>query len=96
MITHSFVLSLKGNGIGQVLTDTGAFLKDAHLFDHVEFGVSSKDARVMSLSIRRLIETTFLSLLDSGIDYRGRNVGCYMAGVAHDMFALSGHVCDLM
>ncbi|KAI0944350.1 Type I Iterative Polyketide synthase (PKS) [Taiwanofungus camphoratus] len=85
------IQTLKGNGIGQVLTDTGAFLKDAHLFDHVEFGVSSKDARVMSLSIRRLIETTFLSLLDSGIDYRGRNVGCYMAGVAHDMFALSGH-----
>ncbi|KAI0917633.1 Type I Iterative Polyketide synthase (PKS) [Taiwanofungus camphoratus] len=83
--------TLRGNGIGQVLTDTGAFLKDAHTFDHVEFGVSSKDARQMSLSIRRLIETTFLSLLDSGIDYRGRNIGCFMAGVAHDMFAISGH-----
>lgn len=46
----------------------------------------------MPLGTRKLIETTFLALLDSGIDYRGQNVGCYMSGVDQDMFSVSGHV----
>ena len=83
---------LKGSGTGQVVTDTGSFLKDIGLFDHVEFGITSKDARLMPLGTRKLIETTFLALLDSGIDYRGRNVGCYMSGVDQDIFSVSGHV----
>ena len=86
---------MKGRAIGQVLADSGAFLKNVDLFDHMEFGVTSKDARVMPLSTRKLIETTFLSLCDSGIDYRGRNVGCYMSGVAHDTFSVSGHVGEV-
>ena len=67
-------------------------MKDADLFDHLEFGVTAKDARLMPLGVRKLIETTFLSLCDSGIDYRGKNIGCYMSGVSHDMFSISGHV----
>ncbi|KAH9944952.1 ketoacyl-synt-domain-containing protein [Epithele typhae] len=82
---------IKGLAIGQVVADVGAFLKDIDVFDHMEFGVTAKDARLMPLSTRRLIETTFLSLLDSGIDYRGHNVGCYMSGVNADIFAVSGH-----
>ena len=58
----------------------------------MEFGVTVKDARLMPLGVRKLIETTFLSLCDSGIDYRGKNVGCYMSGVAHDICSTSGHV----
>ena len=46
----------------------------------------------MPLSVRKLSETTFLSLCDSGIEYRGKNVGCYMSGVAFDTFSVSGHV----
>ncbi|KAI0068636.1 hypothetical protein BV25DRAFT_1910396 [Artomyces pyxidatus] len=83
--------TLKGNGVGQVLTDTGAFLKDVKLFDHLEFGITTKDARFMTLSTRKLIELSFLSLLDAGIDYRGKNIGCYMSGIAHDVLMLSGH-----
>ena len=50
----------------------------------------------MPLSTRKLVEVAFLALQDSGIDYRGQNVGCYMAGVAHDFYSLSGHVsCGL-
>ena len=75
-----------------MVTDTGAFLKNLDQFDPVEFGITSKDAKLMNLGTRKLIETTFLALLDSGIDYRGRNVGCYMSAVAHDMFSVSGHV----
>ncbi|KAI0364399.1 ketoacyl-synt-domain-containing protein [Pilatotrama ljubarskyi] len=85
------IKSLVGNGIGQCTTDTGTFLKNAHHFDPLEFGVTSKDAHMMPLSTRRLIETAFLSLVDSGIDYRGRNVGCYASGVSFDMFSISGH-----
>lgn len=78
--------------MGQIATDTGAFLKDLDSFDHIEFGITAKDARCMPLSLRKLIELSFLSLRDAGIDYRGRNVGCYMSGIAHDIFTLSGHV----
>ncbi|OBZ65510.1 putative polyketide synthase 2 [Grifola frondosa] len=82
---------LRGDALGHIITDTGAFLKEIERFDYLEFGVTSKDARLMPLSTRKLIETTFVSLIDSGIDYRGKNIGCYMAGVAHDMFSVSGH-----
>ena len=84
--------SIKGHGTGQVLTDTGAFLKNVDLFDHMEFGVTAKDVHIMPLGVRLLIETTFLSLYDAGINYRGKNVGCFMSGVAHDIFSVSGHV----
>lgn len=46
----------------------------------------------MNLGTRKLLEITFLALIDSGINYRGRNIGCYMSAVAHDMFSVSGHV----
>ncbi|KZT25643.1 hypothetical protein NEOLEDRAFT_1178119 [Neolentinus lepideus HHB14362 ss-1] len=82
---------LRGNALGRVVPDTGSFLKDLNLFDYFEFGITGRDAHLMPVSTRKLIETTFLSLVDSGIDYRGKNVGCYMSGVAHDLFAVSGH-----
>jgi len=34
----------------------------------------------MPASSRRMIELSFLALLDSGIDYRGRKVGSFAAG----------------
>ncbi|EPS94441.1 hypothetical protein FOMPIDRAFT_1134364, partial [Fomitopsis schrenkii] len=37
--------TLKGTSLGQVMIDTGTFLKDIGLFDPVEFGITSKDAR---------------------------------------------------
>ncbi|TFK38854.1 polyketide synthase [Crucibulum laeve] len=79
----------KGRKPGQILADTGSFLKNTALFDHIEFGITATDAKCMALSTRKLIEHTFLALLDSGIDYRGRNVGCYMAGVAFDMTTIA-------
>ena len=83
---------IKGRGLGQMLSTSGSFLKDIDAFDPLEFGITGKDARLMPVSTRKLLETSFLSLQDSGIDYRGKNVGCYMSGVAHDAFAVSGHV----
>lgn len=84
--------SIRGNSTGRILTDSGTFLKDIDQFDFLEFGITAKDARYMPLSTRKLVEVAFLSLQDSGIDYRGKNVGCYMSGVAHDIYSLSGHV----
>lgn len=75
-----------------MVSDTGAFLKNVQLFDSLEFGVTNKDIRAMPIGTRKLIETAFLALLDSGINYRGKNVGSFMAGIAHDVIALSGHV----
>lgn len=59
-------------------TEFGTFLKQTDQIDHVELGITNKDAKSMSISTRKLIELSFLALLDSGIDYRGRNVGCFM------------------
>ncbi|KAG7091814.1 hypothetical protein E1B28_008217 [Marasmius oreades] len=66
---------------GQLTTTTGAFLKDVLAFDHLEFGISNRDAHGMSLSTRKLLESSFLALLDSGIHYRGQNVACYTASI---------------
>ncbi|KAH7904616.1 hypothetical protein BJ138DRAFT_1130883 [Hygrophoropsis aurantiaca] len=81
--------SWSGHGLGQVTATRGAFLKDVGMFDHVEFGISAKDARAMAVSTRKLIELSFLSLLDSGIDYRGQNVGCYASGTAFDILSVA-------
>lgn len=71
----------KGKGAGRVSVDKGAFLKDVDMFDNLEFGVSQKDARAMAPSTKKLLQTSFLALLDSGINYRTRNVGCYTSGI---------------
>lgn len=85
-----------GYGLGKVATTHGSFLKDVDQFDHVEFGISARDARAMSLSTRKLIELSFLALLDSGIDYRGRDVGCYASATNHDILSIAEpvrHAC---
>lgn len=75
----------KGDGIAQILVDTASFLKNIEKFDHLEFGIPSKEAISMSPSTWKLIEHSFLALLDAGINYRGQNVGSYMSGVAFDI-----------
>ncbi|KAK1220914.1 Mycolipanoate synthase [Marasmius sp. AFHP31] len=79
----------KGSQAGRVLIENGTFLKDIDAFDYVEFGIKPTDARSMPVSTRILIELAFRALLDSGIDYRTRNVGCFTSGIMHDALALS-------
>ncbi|KAJ6555310.1 beta-ketoacyl synthase [Mycena vulgaris] len=79
----------KGFNLGQISTEMGSFLKDIDLFDNVEFGVSGKDARAMAASTRKLIETCFLALADSGIDYRSQNVGCFVSGTMYELATVS-------
>jgi hypothetical protein len=73
----SFCVRYKGTDAGRVSTQYGTFLKGTELLDHVELGITNKDAKAMSVSTRKLIELSFTALLDSGIDYRSQNVGCY-------------------
>ena len=82
----------KGKELGRVVTEKGTFLKDTTLFDHLEFGITNRDARAMALSTRKLIELAFLALLDSGIDYRSQNVGCFTSGIIHDTVTLGNIV----
>ncbi|CCM02247.1 uncharacterized protein FIBRA_04328 [Fibroporia radiculosa] len=79
------VESWTGNGLGQIKGCHGSFLKDINMFDNVEFGVSSRDARAMAPATRKLIENSFLALRDSGIDYRMKNIGCFTSGTSIDL-----------
>ncbi|KAF7348024.1 putative polyketide synthase [Mycena sanguinolenta] len=79
----------KGHGLGQIAVERGSFLKDIDQFDHVEFGISSRDARAMAPATRKLLEQTFLALLDSGINYRKQSVGCFMSGTSIELLNVS-------
>ncbi|KAJ7153578.1 polyketide synthase [Mycena crocata] len=77
----------QGSHLGQVLPEEACFLKNVNLFDHFEFGISSKDAATMGVATRKLVEHAFLALLDSGINSRSQNVGAYTSGVAFDLLS---------
>ncbi|KZT62761.1 hypothetical protein CALCODRAFT_477 [Calocera cornea HHB12733] len=70
-----------GKNAGQISTRKGNFLKNPTQFDHIEFGISLKDATALSPSSRKLIELAFVALQDAGIDYRGKRMGCFMSGI---------------
>lgn len=57
-----------GVNIGEVSATQSALLKDLDLFDP---RISSKDARMATIGMRKLAQLSLLALLDSGIDYRG-------------------------
>lgn len=82
------VMELQGSQPGRIVANRASFLKNIDDFDYLEFGITSKDARAMSVSTRKLIELSFIALFDSGIDYRGRNVGCFASGIVHDVLGL--------
>jgi acyl transferase domain-containing protein len=83
-----------GDGLGHLNVEKGSFLKDIDLFDHVEFGISSRDARAMAPSTRKLLEQCFLALLDSGIDFRKQPVGCYTSANSVEVSTASSQVSN--
>lgn len=85
---------MQGSQPGRIVANRASFLKNIDDFDYLEFGITSKDARAMSVSTRKLIELSFIALFDSGIDYRGRNVGCFASGIVHDVLGLGDMVRD--
>ncbi|KAK7057599.1 polyketide synthase [Favolaschia claudopus] len=77
----------QGTHLGQVFAEEACFLKNVQNFDHFEFGISSKDALTMGLATRKLVEHSFLALLDAGINSRSQNVGAYTSGIAFDLLS---------
>ncbi|KAF8920772.1 polyketide synthase [Mucidula mucida] len=77
----------QGSHLGQILPEEACFLKNVHLFDHFEFGISAKDAVTMGVGTRKLVEHAFLALLDSGINCRSQNVAAYTSAVAFDLLS---------
>ncbi|KAJ7898537.1 polyketide synthase [Mycena olivaceomarginata] len=77
----------QGSHLGQILPEKACFLKDIHLFDHFEFGISAKDAPAIGVATRKLVEHAFLALLDSGIHSRSQNVGAYTSGIGFDILS---------
>ncbi|GJJ15309.1 Type I Iterative PKS [Clathrus columnatus] len=69
---------------------TGTFLSQPTLHDPLEFGISGSDAALLPVSVRKLLEHSFLALRDSGINYRGANVGVYTAGAIQEVNMFSG------
>jgi acyl transferase domain-containing protein len=74
------------------LPEKACFLKDIHLFDHFEFGISAKDAPAIGVATRKLVEHAFLALLDSGIHSRSQNVGAYTSGIGFDILSAADAV----
>lgn len=61
-------------------------MKNLTQFDNVEFGVSNKDAKYLLMNTRKLVELSFLAMLDSGIQYRGKRFGSFMCGTGTETF----------
>ncbi|KAJ7676078.1 hypothetical protein DFH06DRAFT_977335, partial [Mycena polygramma] len=59
---------------------SGCFLKNATAFDNVSFAISTRDARVIPNSARRLLDMSFLALQDAGINTKGQRIGGFMCG----------------
>ncbi|KAJ3168788.1 hypothetical protein HDU87_000913 [Geranomyces variabilis] len=57
----------------------GGFVKDIDLFDPLEFGISVKEADNMDPSHRLAMEVAHQALLDSGLKYRGSDMGVFFA-----------------
>lgn len=65
----------------------GSFLKNLTEFDYVEFGISNKEAKRLLASSRKLVELSFLAMLDSGVQYRGKRFGSFMCGTGIEDFS---------
>lgn len=59
--------SLQGRALGQILPKNGSFLKNLDKFDHVEFGITARDARAMPVGTRVLIELVLNSVFQDAL-----------------------------
>ncbi|KIK92693.1 hypothetical protein PAXRUDRAFT_146735 [Paxillus rubicundulus Ve08.2h10] len=59
----------------------GGFISGIDQFDHLEFGISAKEAGCFDPAIRLTLEAAQAALQDSGIDYRGSNTGVFFGNL---------------
>ncbi|KAH7890103.1 putative nonribosomal peptide synthetase [Phlebopus sp. FC_14] len=57
------------------------FISGIDQFDHLEFGISAKEAAHFDPAIRLTLEAAHAALQDSGIDYRGSNTGVFFGNL---------------
>ncbi|KAI6142295.1 putative nonribosomal peptide synthetase [Pisolithus thermaeus] len=57
------------------------FINGIDQFDHLEFGISAKEAAHFDPAIRLTLEAVHAALQDSGIDYRGSNTGVFFGNL---------------
>ncbi|KAG6329538.1 hypothetical protein ID866_9551, partial [Astraeus odoratus] len=57
------------------------FINGIDQFDHLEFGISAKEAAHFDPAIRLTLEVAHAALQDSGIDYRGSNTGVFFGSL---------------
>ncbi|KAG6333238.1 hypothetical protein ID866_5853, partial [Astraeus odoratus] len=57
------------------------FINGIDQFDHLEFGISAKEAAHFDPAIRLTLEAAHAALQDSGIDYRGSNTGVFFGNL---------------
>ncbi|KAH7909125.1 putative nonribosomal peptide synthetase [Hygrophoropsis aurantiaca] len=57
------------------------FISDIDQFDHLEFGISAKEAAHLDPAIRLTLEAAHSALQDSGIDYRGSKTGVFFGNL---------------
>ncbi|KAF9228933.1 putative nonribosomal peptide synthetase [Gyrodon lividus] len=59
----------------------GGFISGIDQFDHLEFGISAKEAGNFDPAIKLTLEAAQAALQDSGIDYRGSNTGVFFGNL---------------
>ncbi|KAH7905697.1 thiolase-like protein, partial [Hygrophoropsis aurantiaca] len=57
------------------------FISGIDQFDHLEFGISAKEAAHFDPAIRLTLEAAHAALQDSGIDYRGSKTGVFFGNL---------------
>ncbi|KIJ63457.1 polyketide synthetase [Hydnomerulius pinastri MD-312] len=66
---------------GKYHTTKSGFISGIDQFDHLEFGISAKEAAHFDSAIRLTLEAAHAALQDSGIDYRGSNTGVFFGNL---------------
>ncbi|EIW85666.1 ketoacyl-synt-domain-containing protein [Coniophora puteana RWD-64-598 SS2] len=71
----------QGDEPGKYHCAKAGFINGIDQFDHLEFGISSKEAAMFDPAIRLTLEASQAALQDSGIDYRGSNTGVFFGNL---------------
>ncbi|KAH7044505.1 polyketide synthase, Pks8, partial [Macrophomina phaseolina] len=81
------VLDHSGKSRASAYTDTGAFIRDADMFDHAAFGLPAFEAASMDPQQRVLLEVSLRAFADAGLDRDtliGSRTGVYVGAMNFD------------
>ncbi|KAB2576007.1 Phthiocerol synthesis polyketide synthase type I PpsA [Lasiodiplodia theobromae] len=81
------VLDPSGKSRAAAYTDTGAFVRDADMFDHTAFGLPAFEAAAMDPQQRVLLEVSLRAFADAGLNREtltGSRIGVYVGAMNFD------------